>query len=194
MEIKEISEYVKARLDEKRYSHTKRVVKKAKQLAKLYNAPIDKVKIGAYLHDIAKFYKVEDMAELVGNKYPEVNREVYRNGQILHGFAAAEIAERELGIEDTEILDAIRYHTVGKENMSLTAKIVYLADAIEDARDWFGVVKARKLAEKNIDTAIIYELDRKMEYLMKKDSLIHPNTLAFRNDLLTKKKKERVKI
>lgn len=48
MEIKEISEYVKARLDEKRYSHT-RVVKKAKQLAKLYNAPIDKVKIGAYL-------------------------------------------------------------------------------------------------------------------------------------------------
>ena len=194
MEIKEISEYVKARLDEKRYSHTKRVVKKAKQLAKLYNAPIDKVKIGAYLHDIAKFYKVEDMAELVGNKYPEVNREVYRNGQILHGFAAAEIAERELGIEDTEILDAIRYHTVGKENMSLTAKIVYLADAIEDARDWFGVVKARKLAEKNIDTAIIYELDKKIEYLIKKGSLIHPNTLAFRNDLLTKKKKEREKI
>ena len=194
MEIKEISEYVKARLDEKRYSHTKRVVKKAKQLAKLYNAPIDKVKIGAYLHDIAKFYKVEDMAELIGNKYPEVNREVYRNGQILHGFAAAEIAERELGIEDTEILDAIRYHTVGKENMSLTAKIVYLADAIEDARDWFGVVKARKLAEKNIDTAIIYELDKKIEYLIKKSSLIHPNTLAFRNDLLTKKKKERVKI
>ena len=194
MEIKEISEYVKARLDEKRYSHTKRVVKKAKQLAKLYNAPIDKVKIGAYLHDIAKFYKVEDMAELIGNKYPEVNREVYRNGQILHGFAAAEIAERELGIEDTEILDAIRYHTVGKENMSLTAKIVYLADAIEDARDWFGVVKARKLSEKNIDTAIIYELDKKIEYLIKKSSLIHPNTLAFRNDLLTKKKKERVKI
>ena len=194
MEIKEISEYVKARLDEKRYSHTKRVVKKAKQLAKLYNAPIDKVKIGAYLHDIAKFYKVEDMAELIGNKYPEVNREVYRNGQILHGFAAAEIAEKELGIEDTEILDAIRYHTVGKENMSLTAKIVYLADAIEDARDWFGVVKARKLAEKNIDTAIIYELDKKIEYLIKKASLIHPNTLAFRNDLLTKKKKERVKI
>ena len=194
MEIKEISEYVKARLDEKRYSHTKRVVKKAKQLAKLYNAPIDKVKIGAYLHDIAKFYKVEDMAELVGNKYPEVNREVYRNGQILHGFAAAEIAERELGIEDTEILDAIRYHTVGKENMSLTAKIVYHADAIEDARDWLGVVKARKLAEKNIDTAIIYELNQKIEYLIKKDSLIHPNTLTFRNDLLTKKKKEREKI
>ena len=194
MEIKKISEYVKTKLDEKRYSHTKRVVKKAKQLAKLYNAPIDKVKIGAYLHDMAKFYKVSDMVELVGTKYPEVNRDIYRNNQILHGFAAAEAAKKELGIEDEEILDAIRYHTVGKEDMSLTAKIVYLADAIEDARDWLGVVKTRKLAEKNIDTAIIYELDKKIEYLIKKGSLIHPNTLAFRNDLLTKKKKERVKI
>ena len=194
MEIKEISEYVKARLDEKRYSHTKRVVKKAKQLAKLYNAPIDKVKIGAYLHDIAKFYKVSDMIELIGDKYPEVNRDVYRNGQILHGFAAAEVVEKELGIKDEEILDAIRYHTIGKEDMSLIAKIVYLADAVEDERDWLGVVKARKLAEKNINTAIIYELDKKIEYLIKKGSLIHPNTLAFRNDLLTKKKKEREKI
>ena len=194
MEMKKISEYVKTKLDEKRYNHTKRVVKKAKQLAKLYNAPIDKVKIGAYLHDIAKFYKVSDMVELVGDKYPEVNSDVYRNGQILHGFAAAEVAEKELGINDEEILDAIRYHTIGKKDMSLTAKIVYLADAIEDDRDWLGVVKTRKLAEKNIDTAIIYELNQKIEYLIKKDSLIHPNTLTFRNDLLTKKKKEREKI
>ena len=194
MEMKNISEYVKTKLDEKRYNHTKRVVKKAKQLAKLYNAPIDKVKIGAYLHDIAKFYKVSDMVELVGDKYPEVNSDVYRNGQILHGFAAAEVAEKELGINDEEILDAIRYHTIGKKDMSLTAKIVYLADAIEDDRDWLGVVKTRKLAEKNIDTAIIYELNQKIEYLIKKDSLIHPNTLTFRNDLLTKKKKEREKI
>ena len=194
MEIKVISEYVKTKLDEKRYSHTKRVVKKAKHLANLYNAPIDKVKIGAYLHDIAKFYKVSDMLELTGDKYPELNKDIYKNGQILHGFAGAEAARRELGIEDEEILDAVRYHTIGREGMSLTAKIIYLADAIEDERDWLGVVKARKLAEKNIDTAIIYELDKKIEYLIKKGSLIHPNTLAFRNDLLTKKKKEREKI
>ena len=194
MEIKVISEYVKTKLDEKRYSHTKRVVEKAKHLANLYNAPIDKVKIGAYLHDIAKFYKVSDMLELTGSKYSELNKDIYKNGQILHGFAGAEAARRELGIEDEEILDAVRYHTIGKEGMSLTAKIIYLADAIEDKRDWLGVVKARKLAEENIDTAIIYELDKKIEYLIKKGSLIHPNTLAFRNDLLTKKKKEREKI
>lgn len=194
MDIRDISEYVKSKLDEKRYNHTKRVVKKSKQLAKLYNAPIDKVKIGAYLHDVAKFYKVEDMLKLIGNKYPEVNEGIYHNSQLLHGFTAAEIAQNELEINDDEILEAVRYHTIGKADMSITAKIVYLADAIEDDRDWSGVVKARKLAEKNIDLAIIYELDKKIEYLIKKNSLIHPNTIAFRNDLLNKKKKERVKI
>jgi predicted HD superfamily hydrolase involved in NAD metabolism len=194
MEMKIISEYVKTKLDEKRYNHTKRVVKKAKELAELYNAPIEKVEIGAYLHDIAKFYKVSEMIELIGDKYPEVNRDIYKNGQILHGFAAAETAEKELGIKDEEILDAIRYHTIGKEDMSLIAKIVYLADAIEDKRDWNGVAQTRRLAKKNIDSAIIYELDRKIEYLIKKGSLIHPNTLAFRNDLLNKKEKERENI
>ena len=78
--------------------------------------------------------------------------------------------------------------------MGLVSKIVYLADAIEDGRDWDGVEKTRKLAEKDIDEAILYELDKKIEYLMKKRSLIHPNTIDFRNDLLNNMKKERVKI
>ena len=192
--MKEIDKYVKGKLDAERYEHTKRVLKKAKQLAKLYNAPIDKVKIGAYLHDVAKLFKIADMLLLTADKYPEVYNESYRIPQILHGFAGAEAAEKELNITDQEILDAIRYHTIGKAGMSLVSKIVYLADAIEDGRDWDGVEKTRKLAEKDIDEAILYELDKKIEYLMKKRSLIHPNTIDFRNDLLNNMKKERVKI
>ena len=192
--MKKIDRYIKEKLDEERYEHTKRVLKKAKQLAKLYNAPIDKVKIGAYLHDAAKSFKMADMLSLTVDKYPEIHDESHRIPQILHGFAAAEVAETEFNITDQEILDAIRYHTIGKADMSLVSKIVYLADAIEDERNWPGVVETRKLAEKNIDEAILFELDRKIEYLIKKRSLIHPNTIDFRNDLLNNMKKERVKI
>ena len=78
--------------------------------------------------------------------------------------------------------------------MSLVSKIVYLADAIEDERDWPGVDKTRELAKSNIDKAILYELDKKIEYLISKHSLIHPNTVDFRNDLLNNMKKERVKL
>ena len=194
MDMKKIDKFVKSKLDVKRYEHTKRVLKKAKQLAELYNAPIDKVMIGASLHDAAKSYELADMLAVVGDKYLEIHNESYRIPQILHGFAAAEVAEKELGITDQEILEAIRYHTIGKTNMSLVSKIVYLADAIEDERDWPGVDKTRELAKSNIDKAILYELDKKIEYLISKHSLIHPNTVDFRNDLLNNMKKERVKL
>ena len=75
--MKKIDSYIKEKLDAERYEHTKRVLKKAKQLAKLYNAPIDKVKIGAYLHDAAKSFKITDMLLLTVDKYPEVYDESY---------------------------------------------------------------------------------------------------------------------
>lgn len=71
--------------------------------------------------------------------------------------------------------------------MSTLAKIVYLADAIEDGRNWEGVEKARKLAEENLDEAIKYEIDTKLEYLISKDNIIHPNIILFRNSLIYKK-------
>ena len=71
--------------------------------------------------------------------------------------------------------------------MSTLAKIVYLADAIEDERNWEGVEKARELALENLDEAIKYEIDTKLEYLISKDNIIHPNIILFRNSLIYKK-------
>ena len=188
MDFTEMEKKVNVKMDKKRFEHTKRVVRKAEYLAKLYNAPINKVKIGAYLHDIAKGYKLSEMLDIIKDKYPEVCDEKFQNIQILHGFVAAELAEKEFGIHDEDILNSLRYHTIGRPGMSLIEKIVYLADAIEDEREWAGIKKARKLADKNIDKAIMYELDKKIEYLIKKEALIHPNTIDLRNDLLTKRK------
>ena len=36
----------------------------------------------------------------------------------------------ELGIEDPEIFDAVRYHTTGRSNMSLLEKVIFIADFI----------------------------------------------------------------
>ena len=181
-----IKKVLKNYLDDKRYKHVKRVVKKAKHLAKIYNAPIDKVEMGAYLHDIAKFFQISDMLQIVGNSYVEVADVAYQTSEILHGFAGAEYVKYKFNITDEDILDSIGYHTIGKKNMSLVSKIVYLSDAIEDKRNWPGVEHARELAENDLDEAIIFEIDTKMKYLITRRALIHPNTLEFRNDLIHK--------
>ena len=107
-----------------------------------------------------------------------------------HVERVAECAKRLAKIygEDNEdILDGVRYHTIGSKNMSTLSKIVYLADAIEDGRTWEGVEKARELAKENLDEAVKYEIDTKLEYLLSKNNIIHPNIILFRNSLIYKK-------
>lgn len=87
-------------------------------------------------------------------------------------------------VDDDDIFSAIKYHTIGSENMTTLSKIIYLADAIEEKRDWDGVETARKLAKEDLDLAIKFEIDRKLEYLLERDSVIHPNIIKFRNSIL----------
>jgi len=181
---------VKSHLDEKRYAHVERVAKCAKRLAKIYGENEEDVEVSAYLHDIAKFFELSRMIDLVKGKYPEVRDEMSHSTAVLHGFAGAEFVKNNYdiyGVDNEDILDGVRYHTIGSGNMSTLAKIVYLADAIEDGRNWEGVEKARKLAEENLDEAIKYEIDTKLEYLISKDNIIHPNIILFRNSLIYKK-------
>ena len=190
MDIEKIKANVKSHLDEKRYAHVERVAKCAKRLAKIYGENEQDVEVSAYLHDIAKFFELSHMIDLVKGKYPEVRDEMSHSTAVLHGFAGAEFVKNNYdiyGVDNEDILDGVRYHTIGSGNMSTLAKIVYLADAIEDGRNWEGVEKARELAVENLDEAIKYEIDTKLEYLISKDNIIHPNIILFRNSLIYKK-------
>ena len=189
--IEKIKRNVRMYLDEKRYNHVERVVNCAKELAER-NLPkeVERVVASAWLHDVAKFFELEKMIQLIKDKYPEVQNEQSKSTAILHGFAGAEFIRENFelfGIEDEEILDGVKYHTIGKENMTTLSKIVYLADAIEDARMWEGVDIARELAKVNLDEAIKFEIDEKLKYLISKDTIIHPNIILFRNSLISKK-------
>ena len=191
MNIEKIKRNVRIYLDEKRYNHVERVANCAKELAERHlPKEVERVVVSAWLHDVAKFFELEKMIQLIKDKYPEVQNEQSRSMAILHGFAGAEFIRENFelfGIEDEEILDGVKYHTIGKENMSTLAKIVYLADAIESARTWEGVDTARELAKTNLDEAIKFEIDTKLKYLISKDTIIHPNIILFRNSLISKK-------
>ena len=190
MNMEVIKANVRNFLDEKRYEHVKRVVKCAVELAKIYGVPVEKVEASAWLHDVAKFFDLSVMIDLTKGKYPEVADKMSQSTAVLHGFAGAEFVRQNyelFGIDDEEILDGIKYHTIGCENMNTLAKIVYLADAIEEKRSWEGVEKARELAKTDLDEAIKFEIEEKLKYLLAKDSIIHPNVIKFRNSIIANK-------
>ena len=190
MNMEVIKLNVKKFLDEKRYEHVKRVTKCAVEMAKIYGVPVEKVEASAWLHDVAKFFDLSVMIDLTKGKYLEVADKMSQSTAVLHGFAGAEFVRQNyelFGIDDEEILDGIKYHTIGCENMNTLAKIVYLADAIEEKRSWEGVEKARELAKTDLDEAIKFEIEEKLKYLLAKDSIIHPNVIKFRNSIIANK-------
>jgi hydrolase, HD family len=190
MNMEVIKANVRNFLDEKRYEHVKRVAKCAVELAKIYGVTVEKVETSAWLHDVAKFFNLSVMVDLTRGKYPEVADKMSQSTAVLHGFAGAEFVRQNydlFGVDDEEILDGIKYHTIGCENMSTLAKIIYLADAIEEKRSWEGVEKARELAKTDLDEAIKFEIEEKLKYLLAKDSIIHPNVIKFRNSIIANK-------
>lgn len=183
--FKELKEIVKSKMSLKRYTHTLGVVEMSEKLAKTYNADIEKCKVAALLHDICKEMDMEYIKNICKNNFMnELSEEDLENNEILHGFAGAYYVKNELGINDKEILSAIKYHTVGAENMTSVEKIVYIADAIEYGRNYPSVVKIREETFKNLDRGILMEIEHKEKYLESIGKKSHPNTDKLKKEIL----------
>ena len=181
----ELKEIVKSKMSLKRFTHTLGVVEMSEKLAKIYNANIQKCKVAALLHDICKEMDMEYIKNICKNKFiNELSEEDLENNEILHGFAGAYYVKNELGINDKEILNAIKYHTVGAKDMTLLEKIVYIADAIEYGRNYSSVVEIREETFKNLDKGILMEIEHKEEYLESIGKKSHPNTDELKKEIL----------
>lgn len=177
-------EFLEKYLSEKRFKHCIRTSEMAQKLCDIHNISNKAVK-AALLHDCAKELSLEEMIELIGiDNIKEFTNIVNKN--ILHGYAGAEFCKKYLDIHDEEILSAIKYHTVGKENMNDIEKVVYISDAIEMGRNYDIVEKLRELAYISLDECILEELNYKIKNLIDRKEKIHENTIKFRNELLEK--------
>jgi predicted HD superfamily hydrolase involved in NAD metabolism len=184
MTIDEMKNKLQAVLKPKRYTHSINVMETAGKLAEKYGIDMEKAALAGLLHDCARDIKGEKVFELCDEFGIKVDYIGIKQPELLHGAIGSKLAVTEYGIDDTEILDAICYHTTGCENMSLLSKIVFMADYIEPGRTFPGANDARKLAYKDIDSAMVMALDKTIKYVIDRGALIHPNTVNARNSII----------
>lgn len=178
-----IRQSILGRLSGYRYTHTLGCERAAKWLAARYGADADCAALAACLHDITKRFSEQEQLYLC-EKYDIIPCDVEKvEWKMLHGRTAAAIAQREYGAPQ-EVVDAIACHTTGRAGMTMLDKVLYLADYIEDTRDFDGVEPARILARKDIDQALLYCFDSSLSDLVARGKLIHTDTIAARNDLI----------
>ena len=183
----DLIEKVKNKLSEKRFKHTLGVRDTALILAKRWGADREKAEMAALLHDYAKELGSEELIKIAKNNNLITNEFDLLQPQILHGPVGAFLIKEDFAIGDMEVLNAIAVHTLGRAEMSLLDKIIFIADMIEPDRSFQGVDKLRDLVDHNLDEALILAFDSTISFLIKKGKIIHPQTILSRNGLLSGK-------
>ncbi len=168
------TEFLRKNLTEKRLIHTVNVVETAMKKAKDLHLDEKKVYLSALLHDCAKYLDYKD--------YPDFILPKDVPAPVVHAFLGAFVAKKELKITDPEILDAIRFHTSGKAEMSTLSKLIFVADMVEKGRDYEGVETLRALYDaQDFEKCFLECLKEEFLHLLNKKQYIYGETLnAFR--------------
>jgi predicted HD superfamily hydrolase involved in NAD metabolism len=184
MTMSYIAEKITANLSKKRKEHIKGVQKTAVKLAKKHGEDPGKAEVAALFHDICR-----EMDRDLLNKYIkkfDLPKKYMDNESLAHGKIAAEIMAKKYGIRDKDVLNAVRYHTTGRAEMSKLEKILYLADSIEPGRNYPGVDRLRKLAKEDLDKALLFSLEQTMGYVKGRKIKLDKDTLEAHQWLIKK--------
>lgn len=185
MDYTEILSWLKNNLNEKRYIHTLGTAECAKELAEKFNLDSEKAYLAGLLHDCAKCFSNEKLLDII-HQHLNVEECEMLNYKTLHAPVSAYIAEKEFKVTDKEILSAIRWHTLGKLDMTDFEKIVFIADKIEpNTRDKEYSDKISALLDESngINKALLKCYKETIKSLVKRDLKICILTIDIYNKL-----------
>ena len=176
-DIYKLQNKIKKVLEEKRFQHTLGVAYTASNLAFVYDYDEKKAFVAGLLHDCAKCLSHEKRLSVCKKNHLDITEVEKENPVLLHAKVGAFFAKEKYEISDTDILDAICYHTTGRQGMGLLEKIIYVADFIEPHRKKLPrLSEIRKVAFEDLDKAVFMILENSLNYLEKSDSQIDPTT------------------
>lgn len=180
VEYKTLYNDIKNILSEKRFKHSEGVVQRALEYAQIYGADSNIVKLVAIAHDIAKELTKEQEKEYI-NKYNIILDEVEKvNHNLLHAKIGAYICRDKYGYTE-DMVNAIKFHTTGRANMSLLEKIIYLADATDPSRKYDDMDYYVGIIKDNIDRGMCEVEKWSINHLLENNKVIHLDSVRCYN-------------
>ncbi len=188
--LSEIQPIIKQRLTKARYLHTICVANQAKKLAEHYHMDADIASLCGYLHDIMKNRPKEEMLRYLQDNGILLSKTERNIPAVWHAIAGALYCKLELGIQDAQIINAIRYHTTGRKNMTRLEKVLFVADATGEDRDYEETEQIRKESFRSLDAAVLSCLEQNFRFLLEIERPIHPDSIKAYNDLVIQKRRK----
>ena len=183
-----LERFMKENLKESRYRHSLGVEEMAVRLAGIHGGDKEKAAFAGRYHDIAKNFDQERMDECI-MRYG-LDKRLLGNNALAHSKVGAAILEHEFGVSDSDVLNAVRYHTTARRGMSLLEQIVFVADVVEDNRTYSDLRYYQELAYRDLDQASLEILEYTCGDLTEKGREIDADTTEAR-DWVREKIKEK---
>lgn len=161
-------------LDAKRLVHSKNTALVALSLNRNLCPKIDedKVLLAGLLHDVGKMYDKTELPNNIKNAIPKDSI----GTPVQHQFVSVEIVKNDFHISDEDVLNAIRFHTTGRENMSRFEKLIYVSDLISYERNFQGVESLRKAVYNDFEKGFITCLTYSRDYVVETGREVYPLT------------------
>jgi predicted HD superfamily hydrolase involved in NAD metabolism len=175
-------------ISEKRYQHSVRVMETCLELIKKLEIDVnlDTIRYAAILHDCARDKSNFELEKMLKDNNIKISELEKIQPVLLHAKAGAILAKEKYGIKDPHILNAIRYHTTAKANMSKIDKILFVSDYIEPERQFFGIDEIRNIVYNSLDNGVKCVLKSKIMHVVKNEKLLHIDTIKAINWIFKK--------
>ncbi len=186
LDIEKIIEQLKKMLKPNRLKHSINVAECAVKLSEIYGyIDKDKAYLAGLVHDCAKYF-TKDQIDAYIKKYDIILDPMeVDNIALSHSVIGSYVIQDVFNIQDMDIINAVRYHTTGRDDMTILEKIIFIADMIEEGRNFPGVDYLRELSfSGQLNKAIITSYNNTIKFVIENNQLIHPRSVIARNYLM----------
>ncbi len=181
--IEKIRAYAQKNLSADRYEHSVRVAETASFMCSLYGLDEDAGKLAGIAHDICKELPRDQMEALAGEDGLPFDEFERKKPSLLHGRAAAVKIQRDFGIDNPDVIEAVANHTCGKPGLCDLGKILFVADKIEPGRPQSTNEYRANLFKKSLDGLTLAVVEENIEYLAKRGKKSAPSAIEWAEEL-----------
>ncbi len=184
MTIEDYKSIIRPMMSERRYNHCVNVSVEAVRLAMKYGADVKKAEVAGILHDITKEVDFEKQLQIIEQGDIILTDVEKSTNKLWHAISGSVYIQTELGIDDKDIINAIRYHTTGRADMSLLEKVIFLADFTSAERDYSDVDVIRQKADISLEDGMLYGIQFTLNRLLERQGLLCEDAIDAYNEIL----------
>ena len=186
----QVLQWLTHQVPEPRLQHILRVEQMAIALAEQHSLDVERAAQAAFMHDLAKCFKPQQLLEVAHQEGWDLDPVEVATPHLLHAEVGAVVARDHFGVDDPEVLEAIRNHTLGQPGMSALSCVVFLADTLEPGRgDTPELETLRQISHENLDRAVFLTCDYSLRHLLSGHKPIHPRAVLTRNWFLERSRR-----